>query len=177
MNRLVLLASALAAFTAGVHVLVGTEEIAVPLLGSSLAPELSFLLYAWASCLLLALTVLASFFRQRIASSSSLGPPAGTVCFLSLVIVRPGLSHRRSAWRERHTSLQVAAVGASASRRCAWSLGVRLVATTRSERIFRPCGARAVSQHPDLSVNRIDYKLRLRAYSCGRLPQRTEESS
>ena len=46
MNRLLLVASVLAAFTACIHVFVGTAEIAPPLLSSSLAPEVSFLLYA-----------------------------------------------------------------------------------------------------------------------------------
>jgi hypothetical protein len=46
MNRLLLVASVLAAFTACIHVFVGTAEIASPLLSSSLAPEVSFLLYA-----------------------------------------------------------------------------------------------------------------------------------
>jgi len=46
MNRLLLIASLLAAFTACVHVFVGTAEITSPLLSSPLAPEVSFLLYA-----------------------------------------------------------------------------------------------------------------------------------
>ena len=45
-NRLLIAASILAAFTACVHIFVGTAEIAAPLLNSSLAPEVSFLLYA-----------------------------------------------------------------------------------------------------------------------------------
>lgn len=46
MNRFLLVASVLAAFTACIHVFVGTAEIAPPLLSSSLAPEMRFLLYA-----------------------------------------------------------------------------------------------------------------------------------
>ena len=46
MNRLLFAASLLAAFTAAIHIVVGTEEIASPLLTSALAPEISFLLYA-----------------------------------------------------------------------------------------------------------------------------------
>lgn len=46
MNRRLLIAAALATLTAGVHIFVGTAEIAGPLLDSALAPELSFLLYA-----------------------------------------------------------------------------------------------------------------------------------
>jgi hypothetical protein len=46
MNRPLLVISVLAAFTACVHVFVGTPEIATPLLNSSLALEVSFLLYA-----------------------------------------------------------------------------------------------------------------------------------
>ncbi len=46
MNRALLAAAVLAAFTTGVHLFVGTPEIAAPLLNSSLAPELSYLLYA-----------------------------------------------------------------------------------------------------------------------------------
>ena len=46
MNRSLLLAGVLAAFTAIVHVFVGTPEIAQPLLRSALAPEVSYLLYA-----------------------------------------------------------------------------------------------------------------------------------
>lgn len=46
MNRPLLVTSLIAAFTACVHVFVGTPEIATPLLNSSLALEVSFLLYA-----------------------------------------------------------------------------------------------------------------------------------
>lgn len=46
MSRALLAASALAALTAGVHLLAGTAEIAPPLLGSALAPEIRLLLYA-----------------------------------------------------------------------------------------------------------------------------------
>ena len=46
MNRLLFSASILAAFTACLHFFVGTTEIAAPLLNSSLAPEVSYLLYA-----------------------------------------------------------------------------------------------------------------------------------
>jgi hypothetical protein len=46
MNRPLLVTSLLAAFTACVHIFVGTPEIATPLLNSSLALEVSFLLYA-----------------------------------------------------------------------------------------------------------------------------------
>jgi hypothetical protein len=46
MNRPLLAAAVLAAFTAGVHLIVGSAEIATPLLNSPLAVELSYLLYA-----------------------------------------------------------------------------------------------------------------------------------
>ena len=55
MNRLLLVAAVLAALTACIHVVVGTAEIASPLLRSSLAPEVRYLLYAcWhlVSCVL-----------------------------------------------------------------------------------------------------------------------------
>lgn len=46
MNRILLAAAVLAALTAGLHLFVGTPEIAAPLLNSSFPPELSYLLYA-----------------------------------------------------------------------------------------------------------------------------------
>lgn len=46
MNRVLLVAAVFAAFTAGVHLFVRTPEITTPLLHSSFAPELSYLLYA-----------------------------------------------------------------------------------------------------------------------------------
>lgn len=55
MNRFLFVSSILAVFTACVHFFVGTAEISAPLLNSSLALELKFLLYAcWhlVSCVL-----------------------------------------------------------------------------------------------------------------------------
>ena len=56
MNRLLLVASVLAAFTASIHLFVGTAEIAPPLLSSSLPSDVSFLLYACWHLVSLALT-------------------------------------------------------------------------------------------------------------------------
>lgn len=83
MNRTLLLAAALAAFTFLVHLLVGTKEIAAPLFASSLAPELRNLLYAcWhlVSCAL-ALSVVAFWLGARA------GAAAGTRAMVVFVAV------------------------------------------------------------------------------------------
>jgi hypothetical protein len=101
MNRRLLTAAVLAAFTAAVHTFVGTVEISGPLLGSALPLELRLLLYAcWhlVSCALV-LSAGALFWsarRSRAEASrslvifvSALWISFGLV-FLAVAILHPG---------------------------------------------------------------------------------------
>lgn len=90
MNRKLLLAGLLAAFTAIVHIAVGTPEVAGPLLRAPWASELRLLLYAcWhlVSCALAlsALALLAAARNKELAGRRAL------VAFISLMWAAFGL--------------------------------------------------------------------------------------
>ncbi len=75
MNRILLVTSLLAAFTAAVHTFVGTAEIQGPLLQSALPRELSLLLYACWHLVSVTLTLSAvAFFIAARATPASPQP-------------------------------------------------------------------------------------------------------
>lgn len=90
MSRPIAAAAALALFTAGVHTFVGTPEVAAPLLGSTMHPQLTLLLYAcWhlvtASLVLSAFALLYAWRRRNSPDTRPL------VVFISLLWTAFGL--------------------------------------------------------------------------------------
>ncbi|WLQ16582.1 hypothetical protein O5O45_11685 [Hahella aquimaris] len=73
MNRTLFVAALLAAFTAAIHIFIGTPEIQDPLLQSGLPKEISLLLYAcWhLVSITLALSAVAFFIASRAMTSNA----------------------------------------------------------------------------------------------------------